>query len=58
MVRKTLVSLCMGFALTVEGQQVGLVLSGGGAVGLTHIGVIKALEENDIPIDYIAGSSM
>ena len=58
MVRKSLVSLCLGFALTVEGQQVGLVLSGGGAVGLTHIGVIKALEENDIPIDYIAGSSM
>ena len=30
---------------------VGLVLSGGGAKGLSHIGVIKALEENDIPID-------
>lgn len=40
------------------GQRVGLVLSGGGAAGLTHIGVIKALEENDIPIDYITGTSM
>jgi NTE family protein len=39
-------------------ESVGLVLSGGGASGMAHIGVIKALEENDIPIDYIAGSSM
>ncbi len=37
---------------------VGLVLSGGGAKGLSHIGVIKALEENNIPIDYICGTSM
>jgi NTE family protein len=35
-----------------------LVLSGGGASGLTHIGVIKALEENEIPIDYISGTSI
>lgn len=39
-------------------QRVGLVLSGGGAVGLTHIGVLMALEENGIPVDYITGSSM
>lgn len=39
-------------------QKVGLVLSGGGARGLAHIGVIQALEENHIPIDYIAGTSM
>ncbi len=39
-------------------QKVGLVLSGGGARGLAHIGVIKALEENNIPIDYITGTSM
>lgn len=38
-------------------QTVGLVLSGGGARGLAHIGVIKALEENNIPIDYITGTS-
>lgn len=40
------------------GQEIGLVLSGGGAKGLAHIGVIKALEENEIPIDYITGTSM
>ena len=40
------------------GQSVGLVLSGGGSKGLAHIGVIKALEEEQIPIDYIGGTSM
>jgi len=39
-------------------QKVGLVLSGGGAKGVVHVGVLKALEENNIPIDYIAGTSM
>lgn len=39
-------------------QKVGLVMSGGGAKGLAHIGVIKQLEENNIPIDYVAGTSM
>jgi NTE family protein len=39
-------------------QKVGLVFSGGGAKGLAHIGVLKALEENHIPIDYIVGTSM
>ena len=39
-------------------QSVGLVLSGGGAKGIAHIGVIQALEENNIPIDYITGTSM
>ncbi|MBD5296080.1 MAG: patatin-like phospholipase family protein [Bacteroides sp.] len=38
--------------------KVGLVLSGGGAKGIAHIGVIKALEENDIAIDCVAGTSM
>ncbi len=38
--------------------KVALVLSGGGAKGLAHIGVIKALEEKNIPIDYIVGTSM
>jgi NTE family protein len=40
------------------GQGTGLVLSGGGAKGIAHIGVIEALEENNIKIDYIAGTSM
>jgi len=46
------------FTLNVNGQRVGLVLSGGGAKGVMHIGVLKALEENNIPIDYISGTSM
>jgi NTE family protein len=37
---------------------VGLVFSGGAAKGLAHVGVLKALEENEIPIDYVAGTSM
>jgi len=41
----------------LHAQKVGLVLSGGGVRGLAHIGVIKALEENNIPIDYITGTS-
>jgi NTE family protein len=45
-------------ALSGFSQKVGLVLSGGGARGLAHIGVIRALEANHIPIDYIAGTSM
>ncbi len=44
--------------LNVLSQDVGLVLSGGAARGLAHLGVIKALEENGIPIDYITGTSM
>jgi NTE family protein len=42
----------------VKAQKVGLVLSGGGSSGLCHVGVIKALEENNIPIDYICGTSI
>ncbi len=38
--------------------RVGLVLSGGGAKGAAHIGVIRAVEQAGIPIDYIAGTSM
>ncbi|MBR2975596.1 MAG: patatin-like phospholipase family protein, partial [Alistipes sp.] len=41
-----------------EAQSVGVVMSGGGAKGLYHIGVLRALEENGIPIDYISGTSM
>ena len=43
---------------TLSAQKVGLVLSGGGADALAHIGVIKALEEHQIPIDCITGTSM
>ncbi|KYG84523.1 hypothetical protein AWW67_05275 [Roseivirga seohaensis] len=48
--------LCSSFIL--HAQKVGLVLSGGAAKGIAHIGVMKALEENNIPIDYVVGTSM
>ena len=38
--------------------KVGLVLSGGGAKGAAHIGVLKVLEANKVPIDYIVGTSI
>ena len=60
MKRTILLLLCSLLTLTstIQAQKVGLVLSGGGAKGLTHIGIIRALEENNIPIDYITGTSM
>ncbi|MCB0793079.1 MAG: patatin-like phospholipase family protein [Flavobacteriales bacterium] len=42
----------------LRAQRVGLVLSGGGASALAHIGVMEALEESGVPIDFITGSSM
>jgi NTE family protein len=65
-----IVAFALGFALPAQAQpsptpetakprpKVGLVLSGGGARGLTHIGVLKVLHELRVPIDYIAGTSM
>ena len=42
-----------------EGRpRIGLVLSGGAARGVAHIGVLKALEKLHVPVDYIAGTSM
>jgi NTE family protein len=38
--------------------RIGLVLSGGGARGLAHIGMLQWMEENHIPVDFIAGTSM
>lgn len=48
----------MSLLAPINAQEVGLVLSGGGAKGLYHVGIIKALEENNIPIDYVSGASM
>lgn len=48
----------LGAGPAARAQRVGLVLSGGGAKGLAHIGVLKQLEKNHIPIDYIIGTSM
>jgi len=57
---KTLLLIVFTFLplLHSNAQSVGLVLSGGGAKGMAHIGVIRILEENNIPIDYIAGTSI
>ena len=53
-----LLILPFSLAYTSPRKKVGIVLSGGGAKGVAHIGVIKALEELNIPIDYIAGTSI
>ena len=45
-------------AAEAKRPKVGLVLSGGGARGLTHIGVIQVLEELRIPVDFVAATSM
>ena len=37
---------------------IGIALQGGGAHGLAHIGVLEWLEQNHIPVDYVAGTSM
>lgn len=50
--------------LPAEGQaeikrpKIGLVLSGGGAKGASHIGVLRFMKEMDIPVDYVVGTSM
>ncbi len=41
-----------------ERPKIGLVLSGGGARGAAHVGVLQVLEQMQIPVDYIAGTSM
>ena len=57
--RALVIAMCLAAAVfAYASQSVGLVLSGGGAKGIAHIGVIQALEDNDIPIDYISGTSM
>lgn len=62
MMRRILASVFLCFLLTplyaAERPKVGLVLSGGGAKGAAHVGVLKILEEHHIPVDYIAGTSI
>ncbi len=48
---------CRRLARALLGKTVGLALGGGGALGFAHVGLIRALEEAKIPIDYIAGVS-
>ncbi len=58
--KRTLISILVAIMsiASAQAEKVGLVLSGGGAKGIAHVGVIKALEDNDIPIDYVTGTSM
>jgi NTE family protein len=51
-------NLVSGQSPAVTRPKVGIVLSGGAAKGLAHIGVIKVIEEAGIPVDFIAGTSM
>ena len=53
-----LFALLVLWASASRAQSVGVVLSGGGASALAHVGFLKVLEENDIPVDYIGGTSM
>ena len=55
--KKVFLLLFLIFSFQSIAQKVGVVLSGGGAMGFAHIGVLKALEEHRIPIDYITGAS-
>lgn len=51
----------LGSTRSVEAQKnekIGLVLAGGGALGMAHVGVLKVLEENNVPIAFVAGTSM
>ena len=50
--------LCVTPSLAAERLKIGVVLSGGGAKGAAHVGVLKILEEHNIPVDYIAGTSI
>jgi NTE family protein len=62
MIRLLIVFLVLGLSVTALAQEarpkVGLVLSGGGAKGAAHVAVLKVIEDNHIPIDYIAGTSI
>ena len=58
------ISLLIGGLLSAQAQvqpqrqKIGLVLSGGGALGLSHVGVLEWLEEHRIPVAYVGGTSM
>jgi len=54
----TLLTLLLSLTALAQRPKVGVVLCGGGAKGAAHVGVLKVLEENGIPVDCIAGTSM
>tara|TARA_R110002049_G_scaffold114262_1_gene265389 strand:+ start:606 stop:2402 length:1797 start_codon:yes stop_codon:yes gene_type:complete len=49
---------CGRLARVMAGRSVGVVMSGGGARAYSHIGMVRAIREQGIPIDFIGGSSM
>ena len=53
-----LLLLLMSLSASAQRPKVGVVLCGGGAKGAAHVGVLKVLEENNIPVDLIVGTSM
>jgi len=52
------VSAAVPPAFAAARPRIGLVLSGGGALGIAHVGVLEALEEMHVPVDVVAGTSM
>lgn len=58
----TIIIISLSFSIYAQNQtdrpKVGLVLSGGGAKGLAHIGALKMIEDSGVKIDYISGTSM
>jgi len=58
--RQYVLAADMGASVSLNHKRptVGLALGGGGTRGAAHVGVLKVLEKEGIPIDYIAGTSM
>ncbi len=54
----TLNCFCQQLPSAVNRPKIGVALEGGGALGLAHIGVLQWFEDHQIPIDYLAGTSM
>ncbi|GAA5192034.1 patatin-like phospholipase family protein [Ferrimonas gelatinilytica] len=54
----SVLALSWGLAMAEERPKIGVALSGGGAKGAAHIGVLRVLEEQRVPVDVIAGTSM
>jgi NTE family protein len=58
MLRRTTALLLLLVSSALYGEKTGLVLEGGGALGLAHIGVLQWLYEHHVPVDLVAGTSM
>jgi NTE family protein len=52
------VAVAAGTSFAEDRPEIGLVLSGGGARGSAHVGVLKVMEELRVPVDYVVGTSM